>query len=79
MIYKKKERDKISAFIAPYAFCHAYKLMSAVLAQRLHIDLAQVLPDTQAGFRPARGTRDNICILKWSIKMILREKREAVI
>ena len=24
------------------------------------------------------GMRDNVCILKWTIKMLLREKREAV-
>ena len=80
MIYKKKERDNFSNYRAICLLCHAYKLLSAVLARRLHIDLAQVLPDTQAGFRPARGTRDNICILKWTWKwMILREKREVVI
>ena len=79
MIYKKKARDDFSNYRAICLLCHAYKLLSAVLARRLHIDLANVLPDTQAGFRPARGTRDNICILKWTIKMILREKREAVI
>ena len=43
------------------------------------MDLKDVLPDSQAGFRKARGTRDNICILKWTIKMILREKRKAVV
>ena len=78
MIYKKKERDNFSNYRAICLLCHAYKLLSAVLANRLHLDLAQVLPDTQAGFRPARGTRDNVCILKWTIKMLLREKREAV-
>ena len=78
MIYKKKERDNFSNYRAICLLCHAYKLLSAVLANRLHIDLAEVLPDTQEGFRPARGTRDNICILKWTIKMLLREEREAV-
>ena len=78
MIYKKKERDNFSNYRAICLLCHAYKLLSAVLANRLHLDLAQVLPDTQEGFRPARGTRNNVCILKWTIKMLLREKREAV-
>ena len=79
MIYKKKERDNFSNYRAICLLCHAYKLLSTVIARRLHIDLAEVLPDTQAGFRPARGTRDNVCILKWTIKMILRESREAVV
>ena len=34
------------------------------------------LPDTQAGFRPARGCRDNVCGF---IQMILQEGRQAVI
>ena len=79
MIYKKKDRDNFANYRAICLLCHAYKLLSTVLARRLHIDLAEVLPDTQAGFRPSRGTRDNICILKWTIKMILRENREAVV
>ena len=37
------------------------------------------LPDTQAGFRPARGCRDNVCALKWFIQMVLREGMQAVI
>ena len=37
------------------------------------------LPDTQAGFRPARGCRDNICALRWFIAMVLRGGWNAVI
>ena len=53
--------------------------MSAVVARRLMETLEGHLPDTQAGFRPARGCRDNVCALKWFIQMILREGRQAVI
>ena len=38
MIYKKKERDNFSNYRAICLLCHAYKLLSAVLAKRLHID-----------------------------------------
>ena len=37
------------------------------------------LSDIQAGFRPARGCRDNVCALRWFIAMVLREGRHAVI
>ena len=37
------------------------------------------LPDTQAGFRLARGCRNNVCALRWFIAMVLREGRNAVI
>ena len=35
--------------------------------------------NTQAGFRPARGCRDNVCALRWFIGMVLREGRKAVV
>jgi len=79
MLYKKNSRDDFGNYRAICLLCHAYKLISAVIARRLHSQLEHILPDSQAGFRPARGTRDNVCILKWSIKMILREGREAVV
>ena len=79
MFYKKKDRNCFSNYRAICLLCHAYKLLSSVIAKRLHIDLEKALPDSQAGFRPARGTRDNVCILKWTIKMLLRESRKAVV
>ena len=59
--------------------CHSYKLLSAVVARRLMAVLDKRLPDTQAGFRPARGCRDNVCALRWLIDMVLREGRQAVV
>ncbi|KAI8520998.1 28S ribosomal protein S24, mitochondrial [Branchiostoma belcheri] len=50
-----------------------------IIARRLHIQLEPLIPDSQAGFRPARGTRDNVCILKWTINMLLRESKPAVV
>ena len=79
MLYKKGSRDDFGNYRAICLLCHAYKLLSAVIARRLHLQLADILPDSQAGFRPARGTRDNVCILKWTVNMILREDKEAVI
>ena len=79
MLYKKGPKDNFANYRAICLLCHAYKLISALIAQRLHIDLAEILPDSQAGFRPARGTRDNVCILKWTVNMLLRESREAVV
>ena len=79
MLYKKNCRNDFGNYRAICLLCHAYKLLSAVIARRLHSQLAAILPESQAGFRPARGTRDNVCILKWTISMILRENQEALI
>jgi len=79
MIHKKKSKDDFGNYRAICLLCHAYKLLSAVIARRLHVELACILPDSQAGFRPARGTRDNVCALKWTINMLLRESKPAVV
>ena len=62
-----------------YREVHSYKLMSAIVARRLMTTLEGHLPDTQAGFRPARGCRDKVCALRWFIEIILREGRQAII
>ena len=79
MFHKKKSKDDFGNYRAICLLCHAYKLLSAVIARRLHVELESKLPDSQAGFRPARGTRDNVCILKWTINMLLRESKPAVV
>ena len=79
MIHKKNDKNIFSNYRAICLLCHAYKLLSSVIARRLRIDLEPLLPDSQAGFRPARGTRDNVCILKWTINMLLREEKPAVV
>ena len=78
MIYKKGSRDDLPNYHAIYLLCHSYKLLSAVIARRLMEVLDDHLPDTQAGFRPARGRWDNVCALRWFIAMVLREGRNAV-
>ena len=79
MLYKKNNRDEFKNYRAICLLCHAYKLLSSVICKRLQTDLEPHLPDSQAGFRPARGTRDNVCILKWTIKMLLEESQPAVV
>ena len=63
MFYKKKDRNCFANYRAICLLCHAYKLLSTVISKRMYVDLEEILPDSQAGFRQARGTRDNICIL----------------
>ncbi|MEO2222100.1 MAG: reverse transcriptase domain-containing protein, partial [Candidatus Poseidoniia archaeon] len=79
MLYKKADRNDFANYRAICLLCHAYKLLSAVISRRMQVPLEAILPDSQAGFRPARGARDNVCILKWTIDMLLRESREAVV
>ena len=79
MLHKKGPRDDMANYRAICLLCHSYKLLSAIVARRLMAVLEDRLPDTQAGFRPARGCRDNVCALRWFINMVLREGRQAVV
>ena len=76
MIHKKGSRDDYGNYLDICMLCHSYKLMSAIVARRLMETREGHLPDTQAGFRPTRGCRDDVCALTWFIQMILREARE---
>ena len=71
MLQKKGTRDDYMNYRAICFLCHSYKLMSAIVVRCLMTTLEGHLPDTQARFRPARGCRDNVCVLKWFIQMII--------
>ena len=47
---------------------HASKVMLKILQARLQQNVNQELPDVQAGFRKARGTRDQIANIHWSVE-----------
>ena len=47
---------------------HASKVMLKILQARLQQYTNHELPDVQAGFRKARGTRDQIANIRWIIK-----------
>ena len=47
---------------------HANKVMLKILQARLQQYVNCELPDVQAGFRKARGTRDQIANIRWIIK-----------
>ncbi|CAF5174241.1 unnamed protein product, partial [Rotaria magnacalcarata] len=44
------------------------KIMLKIIQRRLQPFLERELPDTQAGFRKGRGTRDQIANLRWIIE-----------
>jgi hypothetical protein len=51
---------------------HASKVLLKIIQQRLRPIIEAELPDTQAGFRRGRGTRDHIANLRW----IMEKSRE---
>ena len=53
--------------------------MLKIIQRRLQPFLERELPDTQAGFRKGRGTRDQIANLRWISEKATREIQSGVI
>ena len=65
----KKGNDKeCSNYHTIPLISHATKVMHKILQARLQQYVNHELPDVQAGFRKARGTRDQIYNIHWIIK-----------
>ena len=66
-IPKKGNAKECSHYCQIALISHASKVMLKILQARLHY-MNHELPDIQAGFRKARGTRDQIANIRWIIK-----------
>ena len=64
MIFKKNDPDDCVNYRCIGLLNHGYKIMSIVLLQRLMTECDKFFSDWQAGFRPQRGCRDNILLLR---------------
>ena len=53
-------------------FSHTSKVMLKILQARFHQYMNHELPDVQASIRKSRGTRDQICNIRW----IMEKARE---
>eukprot|EP01048_Picozoa_sp_COSAG05_P005185 COSAG05_NODE_302_length_11841_cov_253.738801_1_plen_171_part_00 len=80
MLYKGKGKiDDRSKYRCICLLNHAYKLLSAALLRRLVLDCDGWLPESQAGFRKARGCPDNIVALAALFDDTLGRADEAVL
>lgn len=67
-LYKNKgSSDDMRMYRFICLLTHAYKTLATLLLRRLAADVEPSLPESQAGFRPDRGCRDNILLLSWLI------------
>ena len=67
-IPKKGNAKECSNYHTIALISHASKVMLKILQARLHRYVNWELPDVQAGFRKARGTRDQIANICWIIQ-----------
>ena len=73
MIFKNKgSRDDPSKYRCIGLLPHAYKILSLVMLERIMNECAEFLSDWQAGFRPERGCRDNILLLRVLFDQIIK-------
>src|SRR5574339_10854 len=64
-IPKKDNAKECSNYCTTALISHASKVMLKILQARLQQYMNRELPDVQAGFRKARGTRDKIANISW--------------
>ena len=76
-VQKKGNAKKCSNYHTIALISHASKEMLKILQARLQQYVNHELPDVQAGFRKARGTRDQIGNIHWIIEKA-RELQENV-
>ena len=67
-IPKKGNAKEWSDYHTVAHISHASKVMLKILQARLHQYVKQELPDVQAGFRKAKGIRDQIANIRWIIE-----------
>ena len=67
-IAKKGNAKECSNYHTIALISHASKVMIKILQARLQQYVNHELPDVQAGFRKARGTRDQIANISWITK-----------
>ena len=65
---KKGNAKECSNYCTIAIISHASKVMLKILQARLQQYMNRELPDVQAGFRKARGTRDQIANIRWIIE-----------
>ena len=79
-IFKNKgSSDDMSKYRFICLLSHAYKMLSMYLLRRLLHATGGFLPETQAGFRKKRGTRDNVYMLAAVFDKALAAQQECVV
>ena len=74
-IPKKGKAKKCSNYCIVVLISHACKVMLKILQARLQQYVNRELPDVQAGFRKARGTRDQSANICWIIEKVREVKK----
>ena len=77
-IPKKGNAKECSNYRTIALISHASKVMLKILQDRLQQYMNHELPDVQAGFRKARGTRDQIANIRWIMEKEERSRKTSL-
>ena len=78
-IYKKGDSDDFTKYRCISLLPHAYKVLSTLLLKRMLEEVENFLPESQAGFRKLRSTRDNILLLAKLMDSVLESQETCVV
>jgi hypothetical protein len=78
-IYKKGDSDDYTKYRCIGLLPHAYKVLSTLLLKRMLEEVDWFLPESQAGFRKLRSTRDNIYLLARLMDSVLESQETCVV
>ena len=72
MLYKHKgSTNDLKMYRCIGLLPHSYKILSLIMLERIMKECSKFLSDWQAGFRPERGCRDNVLLLRVLFDYIL--------
>src|SRR6218665_1452302 len=64
-IFKKGDARSCDNYRTVALISHTSKILVKIIHKRMESTIEREFPDTQAGFRKARGTRDHIANMRW--------------
>ena len=79
LLYKKGPKNMCANYRALGLLNHSYKILSVCLLNRLVKETSWFLSDWQSGFRPGRGCRDNILLLRVIYDNIIKGNTKCVV
>ena len=79
MLYKKDSKNDCANYRALGLLNHSYKILTICLLNRLVKETSWFLSDWQSGFRPGRGCRDNVLLLRVIYDQVIPRKSKCVV
>src|SRR6218665_1437542 len=75
-IFKEGDARSCNNYRAIAIISHTSKILLKIIHERMESTIERELPDNQAGFRKARGTRDHIANMRWIMERQLEYGKE---